>query len=76
MKATHDFIKGEFQEYLWRALQVFNIYRLVLTTSLIVFYQFGISPKQLGSGNAELYEWVIALYFVFAFYVNLNTKPR
>ena len=69
MKATHDFIKGEFQEYLWRALQVFNIYRLVLTTSLIVFYQFGISPKQLGSGNAELYEWVIALYFIFALIV-------
>ena len=69
MKATHEFIKGEFQEYLWRALQAFNVYRLVLTTGLIILHQFGISPQELGRGNTALYEWVIGLYFVFALIV-------
>ncbi len=69
MNQTHSFIRGEFQEYLWRALQAFNVYRLVLTISLIVLNQIGIAPEELGSGNPDLYLWTISLYFAFALVV-------
>ena len=66
MAQAIGFIKGEFQEYLWRALQAFNIYRLILCSTLIFLHQIGISPKILSQGHPDLYLWIISLYFLFA----------
>lgn len=61
--------KVEFQEYLWKALQLFNIYRLLLTTALIFIQQLGISSKVLGVVHPTIYLWTIGLYFLFALLV-------
>ena len=61
-----ELIRVEFEEYLWRALQVFNVYRLLLTTALIIFAQLGLTPKVLGNAHPTMYSWVVGLYFLFA----------
>jgi len=71
MQKPADLIKVEFQEYLWRALQVFNIYRLVLTIALIMLHQLSDFPKMIGQAHPSLYLWVISLYFLFALVVIL-----
>jgi len=68
--------KPEFHEYLWKALQVFNVYRLSLTTALIFLQQMGISPKLLGTVHPTLYLWTISLYFLFAIIVILLLIKR
>ncbi len=76
MNQTNHQQKHEFQEYLWRALQVFNVYRLLLTTALIFMQQLGISPKVLGVIHPTLYLWIISLYFLFAILVILLLIKR
>ena len=76
MPKTIDLSNVEFQEYLWKALQVFNVYRLLLTTVLIFMQQLGISPKVLGVVHPTLYLWTISLYFLFAILVILLLIKR
>ncbi len=76
MPQTVDLSKLEFQEYLWKALQVFNVYRLLLTTVLIFMQQIGISPKVLGVVHPTLYLWTISLYFLFGILVILLLIKR
>ena len=66
MSKAIDLSNIEFQDYLWRTLQLFNVYRLLLTTVLIFLQQIGISPKVLGAVHPTLYLWTISLYFLFA----------
>jgi len=66
----------EFQEYLWKALQVFNVYRLLLTTVFIFMQQMSISTKVLGVVHPTLYLWTISLYFLFAVLVILLLIKR
>jgi len=76
MQQTANQSKLEFQEYLWKALQLFNVYRLLLTTVLIFMQQLGISPKVLGVVHPTLYLWTITLYFLFAILVILLLIKR
>jgi len=76
MNQTNNQQRQEFQEYLWKALQVFNVYRLLLTTALIFMQQLGISPKVLGVVHPTLYLWTISLYFLFAVLVILLLIKR
>ncbi len=71
MPKTVDLSNLEFQEYLWKILHVFNVYRLLLTTVLIFMQQMGISPKVLGLVHPTLYLWTISLYFLFGILVIL-----
>ena len=76
MPQTIELSKLEFQEYLWKALQLFNVYRLLLTTVLIFMQQMGISPKVLGVVHPTLYLWTISLYFLFGILVILLLIKR
>ncbi|NNJ73152.1 MAG: two-component sensor histidine kinase [Enterobacterales bacterium] len=66
MVRPQETIRVELEEYLWRALQVFNVYRLLVATAFLLFEQAGLTPRVLGTANPELYSWVVALYFSFA----------
>ncbi len=61
-----DLTSTEFQAYFWKALQFFNLYRLSLTTVLILLQQTGLSPKFLGLVHPTAYLWIISIYFLFA----------
>ncbi len=76
MNQSLNLQKEEFHEYLWKALQVFNVYRLFLTTALIFLQQLGISGKVLGVVHPTLYLWTISLYFLFAIIVILLLIKR
>ena len=76
MSKSVNLSKLEFQEYLWKALQLFNVYRLLLTTVLIIMVQTGISPQVLGVVHPTLYLWTISLYFLFAIIVILLLIKR
>ncbi len=76
MNQSLNLQKEEFHEYLWKALQVFNVYRLFLTSALIFLQQLGISPKVLGAVHPTLYLWTISLYFLFAIIVILLLIKR
>ncbi len=76
MNQSNNLQKDEFHEYFWKALQVFNVYRLFLTTTLIFLQQLSISPKVLGAVHPTLYLWTISLYFLFALIVILLLIKR
>ncbi|MCP4412135.1 MAG: hypothetical protein GY808_06155 [Gammaproteobacteria bacterium] len=76
MNQSNNLQKDEFHEYFWKALQVFNVYRLFLTTTLIFLQQLSISPKVLGAVHPTLYLWTISLYFLFAIIVILLLIKR
>jgi len=76
MPTSVNLSKIEFQEYLWKALQLFNVYRLLLTTVLIFMQQMNLSPKTLGQEHPTLYLWTTSLYFLFAIVVILLLIKR
>lgn len=76
MPRTINLSTVEFQEYLWKALSLFNVYRLLLTTALIMMQQIGISPKLLGAVHPTFYLWTISLYFLFGVLVILLLVKR
>jgi len=76
MSQPDNIQKHEFEESLWKALQVFNVNRLLLTTALLFMQQLGISPKFFGTVHPTLYQWTISLYFLFAVVVILLLKKR
>ncbi|MFT5452847.1 MAG: two-component system sensor histidine kinase PilS (NtrC family) [Enterobacterales bacterium] len=76
MPKTVDISTLEFQDYLWKALQVFNVYRLLLATVLILMQQVGVSTKVLGTVHPTLYLWTISLYLLFGVLVILLLVKR
>jgi two-component system sensor histidine kinase PilS (NtrC family) len=76
MPKTVDISAIEFQDYLWKALQVFNVYRLILATILISMQQAGVSTKVLGTVHPTLYLWTISLYLLFGVLVILLLVKR
>ncbi|PCJ46684.1 MAG: hypothetical protein COA74_13120 [Gammaproteobacteria bacterium] len=76
MSKKIDMSTVEFQGYLWKALQVFNVYRLILATVLILMQQTGVSTKVLGSVHPFLYLWTISLYLLFGVLVILLLVKR
>jgi two-component system sensor histidine kinase PilS (NtrC family) len=76
MPKTVDISAVEFQDYLWKALQVFNVYRLLLATVLILMQQVGVSTKVLGMVHPTLYLWTISLYLLFGVLVILLLVKR
>ncbi len=60
----------------WQALQVFNIYRLLLSLVLILFYFFHIGSLNLGQRNQILYLCVIFAYTILCIISIYVTQRR
>ena len=56
----------DYREYLWKALQVFTIYRLLLSITLLILLETGLTPKTLGAQHTSLYQWATLSYFVLS----------
>ena len=64
-KAGVDSFSGGSDTHTWKPLRLFNLYRLLLASLLLILFETGPHPAILGQHDDTLYEVVSAIYLIF-----------